>query len=106
MAEQCEHCGYDGDWHLTHYIDCPNRGEQRMRYKQHLIYRSNSYHATLLKPLYGIEGRHNKEPGRRPFITSIADAKQWITGNLDHDAMILTEMRAELQRRLVEKGIV
>lgn len=22
---ECKECGYDGDWHLSHHRDCPNR---------------------------------------------------------------------------------
>lgn len=35
-----------------------------------------------LRPIYAIRGRVNKPAGLRPFITSIAEAKEWIEEEL------------------------
>lgn len=58
-----------------------------MIYKSHQITRSQTVHAPTLRPLYKIEGRYSKDAMRRPFITSIADAKAWINEQIVADEM-------------------
>lgn len=53
----------------------PNRS---LEYKGCTIRRSSSRHADSLKPLFGIEGRFQKPAAHRPFLTSVAQAKEWI----------------------------
>ena len=45
--KSCEHCGYDGNWIMTHHYKCQNKGET-MKYKDFEDYLAEKCH--ILNP--------------------------------------------------------
>lgn len=49
-----------------------------MTYKGCEIAKTEDTHHKTGQPLYKIEGRYSKPPKRRPYITTLSGAKEWI----------------------------
>ena len=53
------------------------------QYKNHVIVRTSQRNADNGRELYRIVGHFKKEEGRKPFITSLKQAKAWITDRVE-----------------------
>lgn len=56
-----------------------------MIYRECQILKTTVQHADSGKPLYDINGRLSKAAARRPFLSSVEEAKEWIDTELTAD---------------------
>jgi hypothetical protein len=58
-----------------------------MFYKKHQVIKTYSICLDNNKPLYEIDGQFKKAAEIRPFLTSLKDAKEWLSEKLDNSSI-------------------
>lgn len=69
-----------------------------MLYKNHTILKTEIRHANTGRPLYDIVGPYGKRAAVRPFLTTLFEAKQYLTEQIDAERIARLRQYVEEER--------